>query len=48
MIVTGPMSLMQFWTKFYAQLGRPPPKVEHVNLFNMILVRILITYIRNI
>ncbi|XP_059425433.1 si:ch73-63e15.2 isoform X3 [Carassius carassius] len=20
------MSLMQFWTKFYAQLGRPPPK----------------------
>lgn len=23
----GPMSLMQFWTKFYSQLGRPPPKV---------------------
>lgn len=23
----GPMSLMQFWTKFYSQLGRPLPKV---------------------
>lgn len=46
MIVTGLMSLMQFWTKFYAQLGRPPPKVEHVNIFSMILVSILITFIR--
>lgn len=24
---SGPMSLMQFWTKFYSQLGRPLPKV---------------------
>lgn len=23
----GPMSLMQFWTKLYSQLGRPLPKV---------------------
>lgn len=25
--VLGPMSLMQFWTKLYSQLGRPLPKV---------------------
>lgn len=27
------MSLMQFWTKFYAQLGRPPPKVYSLYIF---------------
>lgn len=31
---TGLMSLMQFWTKFYADLGRPLPKVDAGFMFS--------------
>lgn len=34
----GLMSLMQFWTKFYADLGRPLPKVDVCFTFSSFLL----------